>query len=209
MLVADQALKFYIKTNFNMFESRSLIGSWAQLYFIENRGMAFGLELGGDWGKLALSLFRLIACIWGFFFVNNLIKRKVPNGLVFCAALILAGAIGNLLDSIFYGMIFTDGFHNPAKLVAWGKGYGKLFHGRVVDMLYFPIIQTTYPAWVPKFGGQPLVFFSPIFNIADAAISTGVFAIIIFQKWVLNFNKQQIENDPAKIIEIPTSSIDA
>jgi signal peptidase II len=185
VLLADQALKFYVKTHFTMFESRNLIGQWAQLYFIENRGMAFGIELGGNFGKIILTLFRLVACVWGFFFINGLIKQNQKRGIIICASLILAGAIGNLIDSMFYGMIFTDGYHHVAKLVPWGKGYGKFLHGSVVDMLYFPIIRTTWPAWVPKFGGQPLEFFRPIFNIADAAISCGVFAIIlqvIFQK---------------------------
>ena len=162
-----------------------MIGQWAQLYFIENRGMAFGIELGGNFGKIVLTLFRLVACVWGFFFINGLIKQKQTKGFIICAALILAGAIGNLIDSMFYGMIFTDGYHHVAKLVPWGKGYGKFLYGSVVDMLYFPIVRTTWPTWVPMFGGQPLEFFRPIFNIADAAISCGVFAIILqvlFQK---------------------------
>jgi signal peptidase II len=194
ILLADQALKFYIKTHFSMYESRSMIGNWAQLYFIENKGMAFGIELGGNIGKLFLTLFRLVACVWGFFFVNKLIQRKYSTSIIVCAALILAGAIGNLIDSIFYGMIFTDGYHMPAKLVAWGQGYGKLFHGKVVDMLYFPIIQGTYWSWIPKLGGQPFIFFSPIFNIADAAISIGVIFILLFKRTELTEQRTETEN---------------
>jgi signal peptidase II len=202
ILLADQALKFYIKTHFSLGESVSMFGNakWAQLNFIENRGMAFGIELGGDWGKLALTLFRLVACIWGFFFVNGLIKQQYHKGLIFCASLILAGAIGNLIDSIFYGMIFTEGNYHlgtPAKLVAWGQGYGKLLHGRVVDMLYFPVYKSTWPSWVPVWGGSELEFFRPIFNIADAAISTGVISILVFQKSLLH-NKLAIDDSTSK-----------
>jgi signal peptidase II len=182
--------------------------------------MAFGIELGGDWGKIFLTLFRLVACVWGFFFVHGLIKKKYHGGLIFCAALILAGAIGNLLDSMFYGMIFTEGQHHPAKLVPWGKGYGKFLHGRVVDMLYFPVWQGTFPSWFPIWKGQPFEFFRPIFNIADAAISTGVIAIILFQKWLLphRFEQQEVVETDAPINEVlqeniaehsPQPSIDA
>jgi signal peptidase II len=142
-------------------------------------------------------LFRLVACIWGFFFVNNLIKQKYHAGLIFCAALILAGAIGNLIDSIFYGMIFSEAMHKPSHLVPWGQGYGKLLHGRVVDMLYFPVFKGTWPSWMPMWAGEPFEFFRPIFNIADAAISTGVISIIVFQKWLLHN-----DNDTIKQTEI-------
>jgi signal peptidase II len=210
ILLADQALKYYIKTHFFISESVNMFGGtadWAQLNFIENRGMAFGIELGGDWGKLALTLFRLVACIWGFFFVNNLIKQKYHAGLIFCASLILAGAIGNLIDSVFYGMIFSEAMHKPSHLVPWGQGYGKLLHGRVVDMLYFPVFKGTWPSWMPFWAGEPCEFFRPIFNIADAAISTGVISIIVFQKWLLhnhvdaNVKNQLTEKEELQEIE--------
>jgi signal peptidase II len=188
ILLADQLIKYYIKTHFYLGQELNIVGTWGKLSFIENEGMAFGWNFGGKWGKLGLTLFRLVAGMWGFYFINQLIKDKYKAGLIFCASLILAGALGNLIDSIFYGKIFTDsGYHSmkPAQLVAWGKGYGDLFYGRVVDMFYFPIIRTTWPKWVPMFGGQSFEFFRPIFNLADAAISTGVITILLFQKRLL------------------------
>lgn len=182
ILILDQWLKIYIKTHYHYGQELNVIGNWFKLHFIENEGMAFGMKFGGGYGKLLLTLFRLVAVIWGVYFIQNtLIKGKYHRGLIVCSALILAGAIGNLIDSIFYGMIFTDSSFHLARFTSWGTGYGTLFHGKVVDMLYFPIVEGTYPAWVPRLGGQPFLFFSPIFNIADAAISTGVIAIFVFQ----------------------------
>jgi signal peptidase II len=137
-------------------------------------------------GKLALTLFRIAACIYGFYFIQNtLIKQKYHNGLIFCVSLILAGALGNAIDSIAYGKIFSETpYHfgsEAAKLVSWGKGYGNLFHGKVVDMLYFPMLKGNFPTWLPFWGGQDFEFFRPVFNIADAAISIGVFSIFVFQ----------------------------
>lgn len=188
ILLIDQIIKIYVKTHFYLGESYLFMGNKGQISFTENSGMAFGLQFGGNLGKLALTLFRLVASIAGFWFINHLIKTKNPSGLIFCASLILAGAIGNLLDSIFYGMIFTESnyhLNNVAKLVPWGKGYGTLLHGSVVDMFYFPIYHGTWPKWIPVWGGTDLEFFRPIFNFADAAISTGVISILVFQKWLL------------------------
>jgi len=192
VLLADQGLKIYVKLNFFAQEHLSVIGNWFQLFFIENDGMAFGMKFGTKWGKLILTSFRLIAVIWGFYFVNKeLVKKGYAKGLVFCAALILAGAMGNLIDSLFYGKIFTEtGFH-AAKLVPWGQGYGELFHGKVVDMLYFPLFSFTWPDFLPYVGGTSFEFFRPIFNIADSSIFIGVATILLFQKRLLGNRKHE------------------
>jgi signal peptidase II len=179
----DQALKFYIKTHFYYGEEVNVIGSWFKLHFIENEGMAFGMRLGkAETGKLVLTLFRLVAVIFGFFLLKILVSRKYGKGVIICGSLILAGALGNLLDSMFYGLIFTESSFHMARLVPIGQGYGQLFHGRVVDMLYFPLVDTRLPEWIPYFGGRDFVFFEPVFNIADAAISMGVLTLVLFQK---------------------------
>jgi signal peptidase II (EC:3.4.23.36). Aspartic peptidase. MEROPS family A08 len=185
-LIADQASKIYIKTHFYYGEEYKVIGQWFRLHFIENEGMAFGMKFGERWGKLLLTLFRLAAVVWGFFYIKNtLIKQGYRNGLIFCASLILAGAIGNSIDSVFYGKIFTESSFHLARFTRWGQGYGDLFHGKVVDMLYFPIFRGTFPSWLPIWGGEDFEFFRPVFNIADAAISVGVIAIFVFQKSLL------------------------
>lgn len=187
VLLVDQSSKFYIKTHFYYGEEIKVIGSWFRLHFIENEGMAFGMKLGdAAAGKLALTLFRLAAVIFGFFLLWKLIQKKYTRGALICASLILAGALGNLIDSIFYGMIFTESTFHLAQLVPFGKGYGSLFHGKVVDMLYFPIINTTLPDWLPVWGGKHFLFFEPVFNIADMAISTGILILIFFQKKLLH-----------------------
>lgn len=183
VIIADQFSKFYIKTNFYYGEEINVLGSWFRLHFIENEGMAFGMRLSdAATGKLVLTLFRLVAVVFGFFLLKRLVDKKYHTGMLVCGSLILAGALGNLIDSIFYGMIFTESSFHIAKLVPFGEGYGKLFHGRVVDMLYFPLIDTTWPSWVPVWGGKPFAFFEPVFNIADAAISCGVITLLLFQK---------------------------
>lgn len=190
VLFLDQLLKIYIKTHFSYGEEHNIIGNWFKLHFIENEGMAFGMKFGEHWGKLFLTLFRLVAVAWGFYFIQNtLIKEKYSNGLIFCASLILAGALGNSLDSVFYGKIFTESSFHVAKWTAWGQGYTDMFHGRVVDMLYFPILKGTYPTWFPIWGGEDFEFFRPVFNLADAAISGGVISIFVFQGKMLSKGK--------------------
>ncbi len=185
VVLADQVLKFYVKTHYHAGESHSVIGEWFQLYFIENEGMAYGWKFGGEWGKIVLTLFRLAAVIFGVFYLNKIVEKKFHPGFIICACLIFAGALGNLIDSMFYGLIFEDSniyTLNTAKFLP-DKGYAGFLHGKVVDMLYFPLIRDAhFPAWIPIWGGEEFIFFRPIFNLADASISTGIIAILIFQK---------------------------
>ncbi len=199
VLLVDQASKIYIKTHFFYGEEVLVLGSWFKLHFIENEGMAFGMKFGEHYGKLFLTLFRLIAVAWGFYFIQKtLIREKYPNGLIVCAALILAGALGNSIDSVFYGKVFSESSFHVAHWVPWGQGYAEMFHGRVVDMLYFPLVQGHWPSWVPVWGGQDFEFFRPVFNIADMAISGGVISILVFQKKFLppSAEETRSENSP-------------
>jgi signal peptidase II len=188
ILVADQALKYYIKTNYRLGEEHKMIGNWFRLHFVENAGMAWGWKLGGDWGKIALSVFRMVAVIFGIWYINKIINEKYKTGFIICVALIFAGAFGNLIDSMFYGIFFErsneDG-SNVARFLSGGGGYAGFLQGHVVDMLYFPLIRSTYPTWFPWVGGEPFEFFSPVFNIADASISIGLIIILLFQKRLL------------------------
>jgi signal peptidase II len=182
IIIADQALKIWIKTHFTYGNTGVTGLNWFQLYFIENKGMAWGWEFGGSWGKMLLTLFRLAAVIFGTWYLGKIVKQKYTKGFIVCAALIYAGALGNLLDSMFYGMIFEESSYSHVAKIFPADGYAGFLHGRVVDMLYFPIIDTKFPSWVPFFGGDDFEFFSPIFNIADASISTGVITLLVFQK---------------------------
>lgn len=167
VLLADQLLKTWIKTNMYLGQEFKIIGNWFIIHFTENNGMAFGLEFGGEFGKLALSLFRIAAVAGIGYGLCYLIQRKYHRGLILNVALIFAGALGNIIDSVLYGKIY---------------GYATLFHGRVVDMFYFPLVQGVFPKWMPIWGGEDFIFFRPVFNIADAAISVGVILILVFQK---------------------------
>ncbi|MGF6845900.1 signal peptidase II [Chitinophaga sp. W3I9] len=183
ILVIDQTLKFWIKTHMFMQQEFVIFPNWFRIHFIENEGMAYGLKFGGDFGKILLTMFRLVAVVVGFVYMKKLIKEKYSTGLLICGSLILAGAAGNLIDSMFYGLIFNDSVgYEVAKFMPAGGGYGSFLHGRVVDMLYFPIYEGYLPKWVPFKGGDYFVFFRPVFNVADAAISTGVITILLFQK---------------------------
>jgi signal peptidase II len=185
LVIADQVLKIYVKTHFHVGESHAVVGNWFRLYFIENEGMAYGWKFGGEFGKMFLTLFRLAAVIYGVFYIHKIIKKKYHTGFIICVALIFAGALGNLIDSMFYGMIFEESSIdalNVAKIFP-AHGYAGFLHGNVVDMLYFPIIRnTTFPLWVPFWGGQDFEFFRPIFNLADASISSGIITLLLFQK---------------------------
>lgn len=183
VLFIDQFLKIYTKTHFYYGEERLVLGNWFRLHFIENNGMAFGMKFSaGDMGKLLLTTFRLVAVGFGFYVLKQLVNKQYSRGAIICGSLILAGAMGNLIDSMFYGLIFSESSFHIAKFVPWGTGYGKFLHGQVVDMLYFPLVEIPMPTWVPFVGGKILSFFDPVFNFADAAISTGVLTLLVFQK---------------------------
>lgn len=183
ILVIDQASKIWVKTQMLYDESISVFGHWFYIHFIENPGMAFGLEFGGDWGKLFLSLFRVVAVILIGFYLRGIIRKKVSAGLIISISLILAGALGNIIDSLFYGLIFSEStYFTAAELLPDGGGYGRFLYGKVVDMLYFPLFEGNFPDWVPYWGGDHFLFFRPIFNIADSSITVGVFLILLNQK---------------------------
>src|SRR5687767_9650992 len=185
IIVVDQALKIWVKTNMFYGEQIFLLGRFLRLYFIENEGMAWGWKFGGDWGKLILTLFRLVAVIFGVFYIRSIVKKKYHRGFIICVAMIFAGALGNLIDSMFYGLIFSGSEDGAPLATMFPKdgGYAGFLHGKVVDMVWAPIIENkVLPGWIPFWGGERFTFFSPIFNIADASISVGVIAILLFQK---------------------------
>jgi len=186
VLFFDQLLKIWIKTHMFIGEEIQVFGNWFILHFTENNGMAFGMELAGESGKLILSIFRIVAIILIAFYLAKIIKEKVHPGLVISISLILAGALGNLIDSAFYGLIFSESaYYHPAEIFPEEGGYSSFLHGKVVDMLYFPVINGHYPSWFPFGAGQEFIFFRPVFNIADSAITLGVFTLIIFQRKLL------------------------
>lgn len=172
--------------------------SWAYIHFVENPGMAFGFELGGSTGKLLLSLFRIIAVGFLFYLIRSLIKSEAPKGLLFCFALITAGAIGNIIDSAFYGLIFSASpYHSGvAEFLPEAGGYAGFLYGKVVDMFYFPMYRGNLPEWVPFWGGEYFEFFRPVFNLADSSITVGVASILLFQRQY--FGKEDEIQDETK-----------
>lgn len=202
VLLVDQILKIWIKTTMALGDEFPVIGKWFMIHFVENNGMAFGFEFGGEYGKIFLSLFRVVAVFGIGWYINKLAKKEVPMGFLACVSLIMAGAIGNIIDSAFYGLIFNDSYGQVASLFPEGGGYATFLHGRVVDMFYFPLISGIYPDWIPFAGGSEFLFFRPVFNIADSAITIGIFSIMIF------YRKQfsELENDETKEQPVETGT---
>ncbi|MFD0765961.1 lipoprotein signal peptidase [Mucilaginibacter lutimaris] len=186
IVLLDQIIKIWVLKHMFLGEEIHLLGNRGMLHYTENNGMAFGMELGGELGKLALTLFRIVAvCGIGYALVF-LIKHKYHRGLVMMVALILAGALGNIIDSTFYGIIYN---------------YAGLFHGRVVDMFYFPLLTGHFPAWVPIWGGEEFIFFRPVFNLADAAISVGVIMILLNQKRYFKQEEPEVSSPNSEMVE--------
>jgi len=186
IVLVDQIIKTWVRTNMYPQQDIHFLGDRGMLHYTENNGMAFGMELGGSFGKLVLTLFRIGAVVAIGYGLVYLIKNKYHRGLIMCVALILAGALGNIVDSTFYGIIYQ---HEP------------LFYGRVVDMFYFPLVSGIFPQWVPGWGGQDFVFFRPVFNFADSAISVGVIAILIFQKRYFKHEVPEMASPNSEMVE--------
>lgn len=185
--------------------------SWARIHFVENPGMAFGIEFGGGYGKLALSMFRIVAVGFLIYYIRELIKAAAPFGLLTSFALILAGAIGNIIDSAFYGLIFSEStYHSVAEMFPAEGGYASFLHGKVVDMFYFPLYNGTLPEWMPFWGGEHVLFFRPVFNIADSAITVGVLSILVFQRsFFSSHNDVEKRDDQVEpIVEASVSASD-
>lgn len=183
LLLLDQAVKIWIKTHMTIGESIPVMGSWFQIYFIENNGMAFGMQLGGALGKFLLSSLRIVLVGFIIYYIHKLIKLGASRSLLTGMALILVGAIGNIVDSLFYGILFSEStFTEVATFLPDGGGYAPFLFGKVVDMLYFPLVDTTLPDWVPFWGGENFIFFRPIFNIADSCITVGVIYLLLFHR---------------------------
>src|SRR5574344_2908690 len=191
-LIIDQTIKIIVKTHMYLHDNIR-IADWFYIYFTENNGMAFGMEL---FGRLFLTTFRIAAVILIGWYLHKMIQKNAKTGFIICVALIFTGALGNILDSTFYGVIFDESTHSQiASLFPAAGGYSSLLYGKVVDMFYFPIIDTYWPMWMPVIGGQHFIFFSPIFNFADAAISCGIIALLLFYSKYLNESYHNIEKE--------------
>jgi len=207
ILIIDQVVKIYVKTHIHYGDGFDMLGlSWAKIHFVENEGMAFGLSFGGLTGKYILSIFRIIMVVFLFYILRNLIIHKETYGLIISFSMIIAGALGNIIDSMFYGLIFSESyFHGGlATMFPPEGGYGSFLTGKVVDMLYFPMIDTVLPEWVPLWGGERFEFFRPVFNIADSAITVGVSSILFFHRRFFNSEtvKEELpKTDEAQIVE--------
>lgn len=194
ILIIDQASKLWIKTNMMLGQEFNVLGNWFKIHFVENPGMAFGFEFGGEYGKVFLTLFRIVAVIFiGRYLIKISKNKQIPIGFIICITLIFAGAIGNIIDCIFYGVIFDHSYGQVAQIFPENGTYGTWLHGKVVDMLYFPLVDSQYPSWLPFVGGERFQFFRPVFNIADSSISIGICSLLIFYWKTMNkeMNKQE------------------
>jgi signal peptidase II len=207
VLLIDQLIKIYVKTHFMLDagDEYHVAGNWFIIHFTENNGMAYGMEFGGQFGKLFLSTFRIVAVGAIGFYLWKLVKQKEDKLYITCIALIFAGAVGNILDSAFYGMIFSDNGFEIAKLFPPEGGYSSFLHGKVVDMFYFPILEGHFPKWFPFWGTEEFIFFRPVFNFADFSISVGVAIIILYQKRFFG-KKKEIQNAEEPITSQPPHS---
>ena len=185
LLLLDQTLKIWIKTSFFLGEEYKIF-DWFIIHFTENNGMAFGIEFGGYTGKKILTLFRIIVVGVGIMYIFNLTKKRISDGALIALGLIIGGAIGNIIDSSFYGIIFNESYNNVASFMPNGGGYSSFLHGKVVDMFYFPLMNSHFPSWLPIWGDEHFIFFRPVFNIADAGISVGIFMIFLFYRKEFN-----------------------
>jgi signal peptidase II len=185
LVLADQILKIWIKTHMKLGQEFQIF-DWFIIHFTENNGMAFGMEFGGATGKMFLTLFRIIVVTAGIYYVKSIVKPHFPNGALIALGLIIGGAIGNIIDSSFYGLVFNESYNNVATFLPQSGGYAPFLHGKVVDMFYFPLINSYFPNWLPIWGGEHFIFFRPIFNIADAGISVGIFLILLFYRKEFN-----------------------
>ena len=184
LLIIDQIIKFAVKLNMTLGESIPVFGDWFRICFVENNGMAFGMQFGGDFGKILLTLFRVILIGFIIYYINKVLLKKndTPTGVLVGVSLVLTGAVGNVIDCIFYGQIFSASSYGMlAEFLPSGGGYAPLMMGKVVDMFYFPLIESTFPDWLPIWGGEEFIFFRPIFNFADSCISVGVIYMLLFQ----------------------------
>ncbi len=187
ILIADQVVKIWIKTTMSLGDEIVVFKNWFILHFVENNGMAFGFEFAGEYGKMFLSIFRILAVFAIGWYLFKLTKLKnLPFGFIVSISLILAGAIGNIIDSLFYGLIFNHSFGQVSSIFPEGGGYAGFLHGKVVDMLYFPLIEGNYPDWIPFVGGDEFLFFRPVFNLADSSITVGIFSVLLFYRKYFN-----------------------
>ncbi|MBR5056877.1 MAG: lipoprotein signal peptidase [Bacteroidales bacterium] len=193
LLIIDQVIKILVKTNMTIGQSIHVFGDWFQIYFIENNGMAFGMQFGGHIGKYLLSIFRIILVGVIIVYMRRLLKKpETPWGVLVGLAAIMCGALGNIVDSLFYGLIFSESTYTQvAQLFPEGGGYAPFLQGRVVDMLYFPLIDTDLPSWVPFWGGKHMVFFRPIFNFADSCITCGAIYLLVFHWRFFSGSKEE------------------
>ncbi|GIV42066.1 MAG: lipoprotein signal peptidase [Vicingaceae bacterium] len=198
VLIIDQAIKIWVKTHMYLGQEY-VITDWFIIHFTENFGMAFGYEFGGNIGKLILSIFRIVAVGFITYYVLKIKKLNPPLGLVVSSGLILGGAIGNIIDSLFYGLIFSDSYGRVAEFLPQDGGYAPFLFGRVVDMFYFPLWEGYLPDWIPFWGGEYFVFFQPVFNFADASITTGIFLLIINHKKYFPYIDRAINGTPKNI----------